>query len=996
MSGHWVTERFYVTCSKEELERFYDNVIYWFANKPQPEGIGRRWEYSYEGGFVDSLPHRGPTQDPSTDVYYKRGLFEINCNDLVVASLQWFGLDTDYLAAKKIGFPTSSDAYGDSPQKGDILYIDQPPRLYPYFGTVRKDNHVSIIAGASKSDQVVDVRNHEGHNGWIIYDFGAVNPIQDIAEGVWKCDVNGKYYINATASKGMYLHIPGSGSEYEGQTISNTQDPSVAVETLSVYRPRRLIETRKWVEDPEKKSEVNYLDPLLLDLNGKGITTVGLDAGLHFDHDGNGLKELTGWVAQGDGMLMLDKNGNGLLDDGSELFGDWMLLPDGTQAANGFQALIYYDANSDGKIDAQDPIWSQLRIWQANPRYVFSSEDFSGSVSAAQIDALNELTKTDPDADGQISSLDEQGIAAIHLDSEILNNTDSAGNTEVRAGHFEFADGTTGTIADYSLQRDLGDTKEAAEVEVPSDMAVLPDLTGSGNVLGLQQAMARDSSGELKALVEQFAAETGTDERSSVLEKLIVRWAGTAPIVLTGTDTYDSAGMSWAKFRALEAFCGEEWVVFSGHTAGTVVYSCAVGSGEGGGTVEPDGVDSETVLLLPPWTSGRLNTYHQIFEGYYGTLMLKTHLQNLCAKIVWTWDMDRQEYDTDVSGVVASIQQSLTNDPDQGKLLLSEFSRSIRATGMLSQADYLAFRETFIQQDLSLGWVIDTGGLSVIDQKGQGSRPSSPHMEGTFGSDAILGSLTEGDGWINGLTGDDVIYGTDRQEYLVHGSGDALLVAGGGNDIIWAGEDDDILDGGQGDDRLFGEAGNDTYILRTGSGQDIIHESFANVDDDGDTIWIGSFLTPDEVAVKRSGNDLVVQIIGTDDKMTVQNFFRTYTAEIVSIDQIQFADGTVWGLEEILRRQGLATEGNDYLVGTAGDDVIDALGGYDIVLGADGNDTLNERCRAKTPNGFMGSIFQHESLGVGLVGRSRLVFRLTGLPDKTPYGLVSGNMRYAA
>jgi hypothetical protein len=105
-------------------------------------------------------------------------------------------------------------------------------------------------------------------------------------------------------------------------------------------------------------------DPLFVDLDGGGIKTVGLNAGIHFDHDANGLKELSGWVGPGDGVLMLDRNGNGRLDNGGELFGNSTILPNGARAANGFQALAYYDANCDGKIDAHDPVWSQLRIWQ--------------------------------------------------------------------------------------------------------------------------------------------------------------------------------------------------------------------------------------------------------------------------------------------------------------------------------------------------------------------------------------------------------------------------------------------------------------------------------------------------------------------------------------------------------------------------------------------------------------------------------------------------------
>jgi hypothetical protein len=85
-----------------------------------------------------------------------------------------------------------------------------------------------------------------------------------------------------------------------------------------------------------------YRDPLVLDLNGDGIHTLGLSAWVHFDHDGDGFKELTGWISSGEGVLVLDKNGNGLLDNGSELFGDFTFLPNGTRAGNGFQALAMY------------------------------------------------------------------------------------------------------------------------------------------------------------------------------------------------------------------------------------------------------------------------------------------------------------------------------------------------------------------------------------------------------------------------------------------------------------------------------------------------------------------------------------------------------------------------------------------------------------------------------------------------------------------------------
>jgi hypothetical protein len=65
-------------------------------------------------------------------------------------------------------------------------------------------------------------------------------------------------------------------------------------------------------------------DPLILDLDGDGIETVGVDPNnpILFDHDGDGVKNGTGWVLPDDGFLVLDRNGNGVIDNGTELFGE--------------------------------------------------------------------------------------------------------------------------------------------------------------------------------------------------------------------------------------------------------------------------------------------------------------------------------------------------------------------------------------------------------------------------------------------------------------------------------------------------------------------------------------------------------------------------------------------------------------------------------------------------------------------------------------------------
>ena len=91
------------------------------------------------------------------------------------------------------------------------------------------------------------------------------------------------------------------------------------------------------IKDQFGAAKAIRVDPLILDLDGDGIVnTTGLKAGTYFDYDGNGFAELTGWVGQGDGLLVWDRNGNGVIDDGTELFGDNTLLANGMRAASSF------------------------------------------------------------------------------------------------------------------------------------------------------------------------------------------------------------------------------------------------------------------------------------------------------------------------------------------------------------------------------------------------------------------------------------------------------------------------------------------------------------------------------------------------------------------------------------------------------------------------------------------------------------------------------------
>ena len=247
--------------------------------------------------------------------------------------------------------------------------------------------------------------------------------------------------------------------------------------------------------------------PIALDLDGDGVETTGVTAGAYFDHDANGFAEQTGWAGADDGLLAMDRDGNGTIDSGKELFGDQTILSSGQKASNGFQALADLDDNKDGKIDTNDSAYSQLKVWQDIDGDGYSSED-------------------------ELLSLSDAGVASINTGYTDANITDANGNTIKQDGSFTKSDGTTGAASDVYFQVDNMNTIANEWVDVPADIAALPDLQGYGNVYDLQQAMAREAlSGQqsavsLKSLVEQFMNETNASVRHDLVIQILYKWAG--------------------------------------------------------------------------------------------------------------------------------------------------------------------------------------------------------------------------------------------------------------------------------------------------------------------------------------------------------------------------------------------------------------------------------------------------------------------------------------
>jgi hypothetical protein len=113
------------------------------------------------------------------------------------------------------------------------------------------------------------------------------------------------------------------------------------------------------------KQSVKLVSPLVLDLTGAAIFEgVSLpESRVSFDIRANGSQQKVGWLKPSMGLLVLDRNGNGRVDDGSELFGEAFAFADGKSASNGYAALASLDTNGDRFVDGADEAFSRLQVW---------------------------------------------------------------------------------------------------------------------------------------------------------------------------------------------------------------------------------------------------------------------------------------------------------------------------------------------------------------------------------------------------------------------------------------------------------------------------------------------------------------------------------------------------------------------------------------------------------------------------------------------------------
>ena len=659
-------------------------------------------------------------------------------------------------------------------------------------------------------------------------------------------------------------------------------------------------------------------DPLTLDLNGNGIETLPINATnpVYFDLTGEGVQTSVGWIAPNDGFLVLDRNGNGSIDDGTELFGDatpayepGTTVPASTGSArteDGFAALAQEDTNADGVVNSADANFASLRVWQ--------DLNQDGISQAGELKTLSDL------------GIESFNVASINH-SQLLAN----GNQIADTGSYTRTDGSTGTagvtagMADINLAVDTFHRTFTDVIPTTVDTATLPDMQGSGVVRDLREAASIQTTegATLATALGQFAATTTRNEQRAQLDTLIADWGATSGFedmqtkaAAHGYTLASNLSAEWQhKLTVLETFNGRGFYHMPWET--TNAQGGVTGMSVTGSHISINMNGTQLALLD--------RAYSAIKESIYDSLVVQTRLKPYLDDIGLTLD--------------ASGSFSLDFAALDTRLDTTHIVNANTAIG-----DLLDLRRLMGDTLEAAGW----DGLALLTDWAA-TDAGDAAVAATLADFGYGGGIhTNATGTVNGGNANDLVAGQ---------TGDDVLNGGAGNDLLLGSNGNDTLIGGLGNDLLHGGAGNDTYVFNAGDGNDTILETHG--DSGIDTIQFGSGIayqnqlpiTAGDISIAMEGDALVFRHINGRDSVTVAHWFTEGSKN--KLDTVTFADGRTFDLTTLQlgtinadTLTALATTPggiplNQILAGGAGDDTLTGGEGNDWLLGGTGADTMS-------------------------------------------------------
>ncbi|UUZ65416.1 hypothetical protein LP417_13320 [Polaromonas sp. P1-6] len=246
--------------------------------------------------------------------------------------------------------------------------------------------------------------------------------------------------------------------------------------------------------DPEAKNKrAGHFMAVGLDLNGDGYImsrTIAQNAAagtaISFDWDGQGYQKKTGWIGAQDGFLMLDHNFNQSADNAKELLSNPLIA----DAGKGLRVLAAYDANGDGKIDASDPVYHQLKVWQ-------DLNQDGNNTQVITVGSVQALAQDESGGQKELKSLQEAGISAIdygngRYEFNSASSANGVGYGQIATQALEAeSEGTRYTPVGAGIQIELSNgTPQIVITQVLSEQAVYQGLqiAASGETIGVPGA----------------------------------------------------------------------------------------------------------------------------------------------------------------------------------------------------------------------------------------------------------------------------------------------------------------------------------------------------------------------------------------------------------------------------------------------------------------------------------------------------------------------------
>ena len=751
----------------------------------------------------------------------------------------------------------------------------------------------------------------------------------------------------------------------DGLTVKNFKNGDLNI------RLREEDDTR-----PDIRDAMSIRSPIIIDMNGDGVKTTAQGKHTYFDHDGNGFAENTGWVDSNDALLVLDRNQNGLIDDGKELFGSNTLLSSGKRAQNGFEALAEFDENRDGVIDAADSVWSRLQLWQDKNQNGFVDE-------------------------GELLSLSNTQITAIGLNYLKGDKKDENGHEHRETSQVTWADGHQTDATDVWFKVDKGDTFNTDNLAIDKDIAKLPYIQGFGNVSDLHTAMQKDAV--LKEMVKAYlTADTKT--RESLLNNLIYRWTGSEQVDPVSRGKYiDDA----RKLVTLENLTGSDFLGIwcSGrldsdphsHAAPILIKEFNKFAEYVSASLLAEGVYKELFfpVILAQWNAEQQKIGYDYSKLDQELVRLVENNQLAEARELMQIDKNLGKYNSAArerrqanllkvardNGLIAQLYGEIDNifissngndsfngnewqkdrylfRSGHGQDVIKDFgyvSEKSKRNDLCFEGAKLADTQ-FVRlgNDLIIKAYGTSDSVTLLDYFNSDNRAFNFVFDNeTITYEELMSRYTfthsgdDGDNKISGCDGKDILSGGAGNDTLWGGAGDDILDGGEGNDILEGGKGYDILIGGTGNDILKGgDWHKDRYEFEAGHGQDVVNDKGRDskdyLNDRNDLVFKGAKLADAEFI--RSGTDLIIKAYGSTDSVTLPGYFNSsYDSRafnfIFDDQSVTLYKDPIWGKsgDDILT----GGDGDDILYGLAGNDILNGEVGVDILDGGAGDDILN-------------------------------------------------------